>query len=144
MFSLPKVVESTLLSSVLYKILRANLVPRNGGRFDMTFQDLVPITLIIKGYKFNFALFMIKHMNCCLHNKIKYFPCGSFITTILKHIGINFDHEETFKINEIINEEVFINSKLRVINYGILFLDVTNRDGQFFLIFWVFGQTEPV
>lgn len=108
----------------------------------MTFQDLVLIALIIKGYKFNFALFMINHMNSYLHNKIKYFPCGSFITTILKHIGINFDHEETFKINEIINEEVFRNSKLRVTNYGTLFLDVTNWDGDFIFIFWVFGQTD--
>lgn len=50
------IIETTPLNNVIHKLIRANLIPRNGGRFNMTYQDLILSALIISGTKFNFAM----------------------------------------------------------------------------------------
>lgn len=52
------------------------------------------------------------------------FPYGSFITTILKHFKVSFDHKEFFQINEVIDEEVFHNFNIGIYDDGSLFWDV--------------------
>lgn len=47
-FFLPQVVETTLINNVIHKLIRANLITRIGGRSDMTYQDLVLSSVILK------------------------------------------------------------------------------------------------
>lgn len=120
-FFLPIVVNTTHVNSVIHKIISANLLPCTCGKSDMTYQDLILSSLILKGIKFNFVLMMIKHMTSCLQNKTKYFSYGSFITTILEHFQVSFEHEEFVSIKQVIDEDVFKNSKLGVGENGDLF-----------------------
>lgn len=118
---LPTVVKTTPLNNVIRKVIRANLVPRTGGRSNMTYQDLILSALILSSTKFNFVLLMIKHMESCLTNKIK-----CFITKILAHFGISFANEEVVQLSKDIDECESLNSKLMVNPNGILSWDVAS------------------
>lgn len=66
---------------------------------------------------------MIKHTESCLKNKTKCFPYGGFITKIFEHFRISFENKEVVQLNEITNEAVFQNSKLKVNANGLLSWD---------------------
>lgn len=75
---LPTVLETTPLNSVVYKLFYANLVPRTGGKSEITYQDLILLALILFETKFNYALLMIHHMESCIKTKSKCFSYGGF------------------------------------------------------------------
>lgn len=123
---LPTVVETSPINSVIHKIIRSNLVPRMGGRSDMTFQDLILSALILSGTKFNFTLFMIKNMESCIKNKTKCLPYGDFITKIFEHFEISFANEEVVHIIDVIDETNLHSSMLKVSVNDMLFWDIVD------------------
>lgn len=48
LFSMPKTIDVSPLSSILHKVRRSNLLPHVGGRSEITYQDLIIIAMILK------------------------------------------------------------------------------------------------
>lgn len=103
--SLRTVLETTSLNNIIHKLIRANIIPRTGGRSEMTYQDL---TLL----------------ESCVKTKSKCFPYGGFLTKIFAHFDISFELEEVFQFTEVIDDLIFTNSKLKIGAVNVLSWDI--------------------
>lgn len=112
----PKTVDVSPISCVLHHIVRYNLLPRLGGGADFTYQDLIIVSLILRGVSFNLSQLMLHHMTGCLRKSKTCLPYSATLTTLFTHFQISFDNEHSVSVTDSLSVSSLKMSRINLID----------------------------
>lgn len=113
-FSLPTTAMLTPMANLLFKFYCSNICPRQGNRSLMTYQDLIIVTLLLKGHKFDLPGLILKNMMSIVNQKKTGLPYGLLLNKIFKYLGVKLDDRDKVFASEFFDVVSMTQSSIRV------------------------------
>lgn len=108
------------IAHVVFKICRTNICPRMGNRSILTCQDLIVVSWLLVGKKFDVVGLILKHMIGCVKKKKTTLPFDLLLTKIFKYSRVKLDNRDKVAENEFVDIVSLTRSRLRISSDGVL------------------------
>ena len=109
------------LAHALFKLSIENVSPRLGTRSNLSSQDIVVVSMIMAGRKFDLPDLILKNMLDSVEGKSSGgLPYGLLLTRVFEWFGVSFVDEETVTAKEFLDVKFLAQSNLKLDKDGHL------------------------
>ena len=119
--TIPSTTQILPLAHVVLKVSIENLSPRLGTRSNLSAQDVIVVSMILAGKKFDLGDLVMNNMVAAIEGETNTgLPYGLLLTRIFEWYGVNFDGAETLSVKEFLDVKCLSQSNLKVEKDGSL------------------------
>ena len=117
----PSTTQLLPLAQALFKLSIENVSPRLGTRSNLSSQDIVVVSMIMAGRKFDFPDLILKNMMDSVEGKSSGgLPYGLLLTRVFEWFGVSFVYEDTITAKEFLDMKFLTQSNLKLDKDGNL------------------------
>ena len=117
----PSTTQLLPLAQALFKLSIENVSPRLGTRSNLSSQDIVVVSMIMAGRKFDLAELILKNMLDSVEGKSSGgLPYGFLLTRVFEWFGVSFVGEDSVSAKEFLDMKFLTQSNLKLDKDGQL------------------------
>ena len=121
----PSTTQLVPLAQALFKLSIENVSPRLGTRSNLSSQDIVVVSMILAGRKFDLPDLILKNMIDSVEGKSSGgLPYGLLLTRVFEWFGVSFADEESVTAKEFLDVKFLAQSNLKLDKDGLLVVEV--------------------